>query len=135
VAVVLDSGVVVGFLDRRDALHDAADAAVRRQIAAGEPLVVSAVTFAEVLTGAKLGHHPLAQVRGFFTELVSEVLAVDTAVAEEAATIRAKTRSLRMPDALIAASAHVHDDVTVLFCGDKKLAGLTGLSCRTELIR
>lgn len=55
-AVVLDSDAVVGFLDRDDALHTAADAAIRDVI--GEHrILVSAVTYAEVLTGARLGHH------------------------------------------------------------------------------
>lgn len=62
-AVVLDSGAVVGFLDRDDALHDAADAAVR-DLVRRQRLLVSVVTYAEVLTGARLGHHDEDHVRG-----------------------------------------------------------------------
>ncbi|HEY6550639.1 MAG TPA: hypothetical protein VIY71_05505 [Solirubrobacterales bacterium] len=43
-AVVLDSDAVVGFLDRNDALHDAADAAIRT-LAGKERLLVSVVTY------------------------------------------------------------------------------------------
>ena len=55
-AVVLDSDAVVGFLDRDDALHQAADGAIR-DLAREQALRASAVTYAEVLTGTRLGHH------------------------------------------------------------------------------
>lgn len=52
---LLDSSTVIGFLDADDVLHRAADAAVRA--AAEHAFAVSVVTVAELLTGAKLGHH------------------------------------------------------------------------------
>ena len=82
-AVVLDSDAVVGFLDKKDALHDAADAAIR-ELVREQRLLVSVVTYAEVLTGASLGHHDEGHVRGFFAQLISEVLPVDTTVADKA---------------------------------------------------
>src|SRR3954470_9740343 len=100
VAVVLDSDVVVGFLDRQDALHDAADAAVR-ELVRGQRLMASVVTYAEVLTAARLGHHNEEEVAGFFAGLLSAVLPVDVAVADKAADIRSRSKPLRMPDALI----------------------------------
>ena len=82
-AVVLDSDAVVAFLDRDDALHAPADAAIR-DLAREQRLLVSVVTYAEVLTGARLGHHDEGQVRGFFSRLISEVLPVETLVADKA---------------------------------------------------
>ena len=61
-AVALDSGVVVGFLDRSDPQHEAVDARIR-ELTLEHHLVDSTVTYAEVLTGAKLGHHDEARVR------------------------------------------------------------------------
>jgi predicted nucleic acid-binding protein len=126
VAVVLDSDVVAGFLDRSDALHAAARAAVG-ELVREHRLLTSAVTYAEVLTGARLGHHDEPQVQGFFDELVSEILPVDIAVADAAASIRSRHRSLRMPDALIAATAHVNVDAELVVTGDARLAGVSAL--------
>jgi predicted nucleic acid-binding protein len=133
VAVVLDSDAVVGFLDRDDALHDAADTAIRDVI--GEHrILVSAVTYAEVLTGARLGHHDEVAVGGFFTELISAILPVDVAVADRAADLRSRFRSLRMPDALILASADTEASVELIVTGDQQIAKVPGLSCTVQLL-
>jgi predicted nucleic acid-binding protein len=133
VAVVLDSAAVVAFLDRDDALHPAADAAIR-ELTSENRFFASAVTFAEVLTGAHLEHHDEVVVRGFFADLVSEIIPVGTAGAERAARLRADHRSLRMPDALILAAADGHPDVEVLLTGDAELAAVAGLSCQVRLL-
>ena len=133
-AVVLDSGVVVGFLDRQDALHDAADAAVR-SLVREQRLLVSVVTYAEVLTGAWLGHHDEDQVRGFFSQLISEVLLVDMTVADKAAEFRSRFKPLRMPDALILATAHTNPDVNLIVTGDAQASKVPGLDCSIRLLR
>jgi len=134
VAVVLDSDAVVGFLDRDDALHAAADAAIR-DLARQQRLLVSVVTYAEVLTGARLGHHDEHRVRGFFTGLISDVLSVDLTVAEMAAEFRSSRKSLHMPDALILATAETHPDVELIVCGDLQATKVSGLSCEVRLLR
>jgi len=133
VAVVLDSDAVVGFLDRKDALHDAADAAIR-DLVRDQRLLVSVVTYAEVLTGARLGHHDEDQVRGFFSGLISGVLPVDVAVADMAAELRSRRQSLRMPDALILATAEIHPDVDLVVTGDAQVAKVSGLSSKIRLL-
>ena len=133
-AVALDSDAVVAFLDQDDALHPAADAAIRELI--GEHrFFTSAVTFAEVLTGAHLDHHNEAVVRGFFDDLVAEVLPVDAVTAERAARLRADHRALRMPDALILAAADGHPEVDIVLTGDAGFGSVRGLSCRVSLLR
>jgi len=134
VAVVLDSGVVVGFLDRQDALHDAADAAIR-EYARGQRLVASVVTYAEVLTGARLGHHNEDDVAGFFRGLLSAVLPVDVAVADTAADLRSRFKSLRMPDALILATAEADPEVDLIVTGDRQLTKVSGLGVQVRLLR
>ena len=132
-AIVLDSDAVVGFLDRDDALHDAADAAIRDVI--GEHrILVSAVTYAEVLTGARLGHHDEEAVGGFFTELISAIVPVDVAVADRAADLRSRFRSLRMPDALILATADTEASVESILTADQRMAKVSGLSCTIRLL-
>lgn len=132
-AVVLDSGVVVGFLDGQDALHDEADAAVR-ELVRGQRLLASVVTYAEVLTGARLGHHDEEDVAGFFTGLLSAVLPVDVAAADKAADLRSRFKSLRMPDALILATAETDPDVDLVVTGDRQLTRVTGLRVGVRLL-
>lgn len=132
-AVALDSSVVVGFLDRSDKLHAAADEAVR-DLLREQPLVASAITYAELMTGARLGHHDEGSVRGFFEDLVSRVLAVDVGVADGAARLRALNRSLQMPDALIAATAESDPEVDLLVSADRDVAKIKGLACDVRLV-
>lgn len=133
-AVVLDSDAVVGFLDRDDAFHDAANVAIRDLVRARR-LLVSVVTYAEVLTGARLGHHDEGQVRGFFAQLISEVLPVDTTVADKAAEFRSRVKALRMPDALILATAETDPDVDLIVTGDVQAPKIPGLDCAVRLLR
>jgi predicted nucleic acid-binding protein len=131
VAVVLDSDVVIGFLDAGDVLHVSADAAIR-ELVREQPLMVSAVTFAEVLTGAKLGHHGEAQARAFFDQLISAILPADALVADLAAGFRARRKALRMPDALIVATAEAKPEVDLFITGDAGPARIPGLRCRVK---
>jgi hypothetical protein len=133
VAVVLDSDVVVGFLDRSDALHEAADLALR-ELAATQPLFVSIITYAEVLTGARIGHHSLATVDAFFTDAISRIIPVDLEIGERAAELRAANKALKMPDALILASAETDPKVGLLLSGDRNLVRVDGLECEIRLL-
>jgi predicted nucleic acid-binding protein len=134
VAVILDSDAVVAFLDRADALHNAADKAIR-DLLGKDRLLASAVTYAEVLTGARLGRHDEKRVRGFFTDLISEILPVDAAVADKAADLRSSRKSLRMPDALILATADLHSEADLVVTGDHATAKITGTSFRVKLLQ
>jgi predicted nucleic acid-binding protein len=133
VAVVLDTAAIVGFLDRDDAFHEAASRAIGEMIT-DQRLLVSVVTFAEVRTGVELLHHDDAPVRGFFADLIAEVLPVDVPTAERAAVLRAGHRSLRMSDALILAAADLHPEVEAIVTGDVGLAAVPGVECRVDLL-
>ena len=132
-AVALDSDAVVGFVDAADALHAAADAAVR-ELAGEQRLMVSVVTYAEVVTGARVGHHDLGAVMGFFADVISRIVPVDVEVADRAAELRAAASSLRMPDALIVATAELAPEVDTLLTGDRAVAKLRGLRCQVQLL-
>lgn len=134
-AVALDSDAVIGFLDRGDALHASAEERLKELLSAGELLVTSAITYAEVLTGAKIGRQPEETVRGFFGDLITDILPVDLAGAERAAELRSQNRALRMPDALILAAADINPDVHLLLGGDRRALRVRGLSCELELLR
>lgn len=131
--ILLDSNVIVGFLDADDALHEVSVARVR-EFASAHPLAASVITYAEVMTGAKLGHHSEDRVLGFFDSLIRDLLPVDRAVADRAAVIRGERRSLRMPDALILAGADLHEEIDTVLCADGDWPKVSGLSCRVELL-
>lgn len=128
---LLDSSTVVGFLDADDALHEPADAAIRAS-AVDHALVVSVVTVAELLTGAKLGHHDEALVRRFFAQVISRRISLDEAIVERAAELRAAQLALKMPDALILAT----DDLTadVVLTADERWRRTPGLHCDVRSI-
>ncbi len=121
---LLDSSVVAAFLDRDDPHHAGADQRIR-ELAGREQLITSAITYAELLTGAVLGHHDRGVVRGFFRDLIDAVYPVDERVAEFAAEIRGERRSLRLPDALILATAGVHG-IDIVITADQRWRGLRG---------
>jgi predicted nucleic acid-binding protein len=134
VAVVLDSDAVVAFLDRGDVLHEAADEAIR-DLLGRDRLFASAVTYGEVLTGARLGRRDEKQVRGFFADLISEILPVDAEAADKAADLRARRRSLRMPEALILATAELHPEVDLVVTGDRRAAKVAGSSFEVNMLK
>jgi predicted nucleic acid-binding protein len=131
VVALLDSVAVAAFLDRDDAFHAAADTRIR-QLAGRDTLIVSVITYAELLTGARLGHHERSAVRGFFSQLIDEVHSVDRAVAERAADLRSQKPSLKMPDALILATADLHH-ADLVVTADDRWPGV-GISSRVELL-
>lgn len=128
---LIDSSTVIGFLDADDLLHQAADAALRAA-ATEHALAVSVVTVAELVTGAKLGHHEEATVRRFFAQAISRRIALDEPAAERAAELRAAHRALKMPDALILATGDLHADVVLT--GDEQWLKASGLACEPRLI-
>ncbi len=131
-AVALDADSIVGFLDRSDALHEAAGEEVGKA-AATDSLVASAVTFAEVLTAARLGHHDEGIVRGFFADLIAAVIPVDEEVAEVAAQLRAGSK-LGMADALVLATAIVQPEVVAVIPVDEEVAKAAGRDVSIQLL-
>jgi predicted nucleic acid-binding protein len=131
---LLDSTVIVGFLDADDALHDVTVARFK-EIVGSHPLAASVISYAEVMTGVSLGHHPKEGVEGFFEAFVKVLLPVDRSVAARAATLRGRRKSLSMPDALILASADLDADIETILCADGDWPKVKGLDCSVELLR
>lgn len=118
--VVLDASVVLALLDPQDALHQAAVTALREHRAAGARFALPASVLAEVLVGAaRLGDQALEQRRDQIVAAFGSPVALDGAVAVNAARLRATHRSLRLPDAVVLATAQVIDAAAVL-TGDKQ---------------
>ncbi len=101
---VLDSGVVIGLLDRSDPLHGAATAAMLAHSA--DDLRLPASAYAECLVGpARRGR--LDDARSRLNELQLQVEPLTGAMAERAAELRSRFRSLRLPDVLVIATAEI----------------------------
>lgn len=132
--ILLDSTIIVGFLDTDDALHEVAVSRLR-EIIASDPLAASVISFAELMTGVAVGHHSHERVDRFFDAFVKDLLPVDRRVAARAATLRGKRISLRMPDALILATADLHEDIGTVVCADDDWPKVKGLNCKVELLK
>jgi predicted nucleic acid-binding protein len=119
-AVVLDASVVLALLDPQDAFHEAATCALREHQAEGARFLLPASVLAEVLVGvARLGDEGLDQRRSQIVAAFGPPVALDEPVAVSAARRRARHRSLRLPDAVVLATAEVLDAQAVL-TGDKR---------------
>jgi predicted nucleic acid-binding protein len=114
---VFDADVLIAYLGREDAHHAEAVDRMRRAVEPGTRRVVSAVNYAEVLTGPleKGGREAAEQVDAMLVGLAIETIQVDMALARRAAAVRVRTK-LKLPDAFaIATAIHAehrgHDDV------------------------
>lgn len=101
---VLDAGVVIALLDPDDVHHAVSIDALTDH--ADDRLLLPASAYAELLV-APMRAGRLDEVRGRLHELAIDVLPVDAEVAEHAAALRAEHPPLRLPDALVLASAGV----------------------------
>ena len=102
----LDAGVLIGFLDATDAHHQTAKAALADALQQGEHLALAASALAESLVGpARLGGSSVDAVRTLVDRLPINIISLDVEIATTAARLRAAHRALRLPDALIIATA------------------------------
>jgi predicted nucleic acid-binding protein len=116
----LDTGVVIGFLDARDAHHDEARAVFADALRAGDRFAMASSAFAECLVGpARRGTAEIQTVRTMVERLPIAVSPLDVEIAAAAARLRATHRTLRLPDALVIATA-IEDAADQLITTDRK---------------
>ena len=112
--VVLDASVVIALLDASDAHNAAAVAAIGQ--ARRETLVLPASAYAEILVDPlRRGPDAVAVVKRFVSDLGIHIEPLTPGVAEGAARLRARHGALRLPDALVLATAEALD-ATVFTC-------------------
>ena len=105
----LDAGVVIGLLDADDAHHESATAALARVVRSGDRLAMAASAFAECLVGPqRRGPGAVAVVDDLVERLPIEIADLDRGIARSAASLRARHSQLRLPDALVIATAIEH---------------------------
>ncbi len=105
--LLLDTSVVIAYLDREDTAHAVAGAVIEGLVRSGRnPALISMMSVTEILVGpARSGDHDLyAEIVEFLTQLPGLRLGeVGFAIAERAAILRARYR-LRAVDAVIVAT-------------------------------
>jgi predicted nucleic acid-binding protein len=100
--VVFDSDVLIGFLSGHDPHHQAAVERVGASLAPGTRRLLCAVNYAEILIGPiRAGVDE--RVKTMLTQFGIETVAVDVALAERAAAVRART-NLKLRDAFALAT-------------------------------
>lgn len=104
--VVFDADVLIAYLGRDDANHEAAVQRMRRALEPGTRRMISAVNYTEVLIGP-LRHAGTAgadMVDAMLVRFGIDTIQVDLALARRAAAVRVRTR-LKLPDAYALATA------------------------------
>lgn len=111
--VVLDASVVIAFLDPDDALHDAAVEALTRH--QHDELLIPTSAYAEILVAPyRVGGEAVAEVEAFLSDFGVRLQALTAEVARAAARLRSSSRGLRLPDALVLATADELEADTML---------------------
>ncbi len=109
--VVVDAGVMIGVLDTGDMFHAPALRALRRCGQEGHALVLPVTVYAEALVRPLRERADAADVLdGFLEALGARVHPADQRIGRETARLRARHGGrLRLPDALVVATARVLD--------------------------
>ncbi len=130
---VIDAGVIIGFLDANDSHHLEAHAALDDARSRNDRLVLPASAFAEVLVGpSRRGPAAVAAVRGLVERVPIDVEPLDLEIAMLAAAVRAQHRSIKLPDALVIATAS-HIDADHLITTDRTWPPRSTLKLRASI--
>jgi predicted nucleic acid-binding protein len=128
--IVVDESVIIGFLDPEDALHDASVGALSKY--QHDNLEIPASVYAEILVAPyRKGAQAVAEVEAFLADFAVKVEPITAAIARAAARLRSRREGLRLPDALVLATA---DEVVAdtLLTGDESWKKI---SRRVTLVR
>lgn len=122
--VVLDASVVIAFLDPDDALHAAAVEALTEH--QHDELVIPLTVYAEILVAPyRRGAEAVAEVEGFLADFAVHVEEMSPSIARAAAQLRSESRSLRLPDAFVLATAD-QLEAERLLTGDESWTRVSG---------
>lgn len=103
-ALILDASVLVALLDSEDAHHSRAVAAVERADRNGRELMTPASAYSEALVAFARADR-VQDARDAIAGMGISVTEMTAAIAERAAELRARLDRLRLPDAIVLASA------------------------------
>jgi predicted nucleic acid-binding protein len=132
----LDAGVLIGFLNAEDAYHGSATKAIGDALSENQTLAMSASVLAEILVGpSRSGAKAVEVVRNMVVTLPVEVVPIDDEIAVTAAGLRARHRSLKLPEALVIVIAAAEEDgADRLVTTDRRWPAAKRLGIATELL-
>ena len=117
---VLDAGVVIALLDANDAHHLSAKESLRECWERHDDLVVPASAYAEMLVDPyRHGEGAVATVDSLLDSLPARVEPISRSIAAQAARLRAEHNALRLPDALVIATA-IAENADLLLTTDRR---------------
>ncbi len=120
-ALILDASVLIGLLDTADVHHDRSIADVEAADREGRRLVLPASAYSEALVAfARAGR--LADARRAILAMGVTVVPLTETIAEQAAELRARHGKLRLPDAIVLATAREVGGKLLSY--DRRLSGL-----------
>ena len=118
-ATVVDAGVLIGYLEAADAHHDRAVVALAAAEKRGDTFATPTSVYAELLVGPfRAGSAAVAKVEMVLRDFAVELVPLTSAIARQAAHLRAQHRSLRLPDAIVLATADALGAVRILTTDD-----------------
>ncbi|HEX9043513.1 MAG TPA: type II toxin-antitoxin system VapC family toxin [Candidatus Limnocylindrales bacterium] len=105
---ILDAGVLIGFVEDTDTHHAAAVSALARARNRGDTFTIPAPAYAECLVQPyRQDAGAAAALDAFIDAFPIGVEPISRQIAAEAARLRARRSGLRLPDALVVATAIV----------------------------
>jgi predicted nucleic acid-binding protein len=129
----LDAGVIIGFLDGSDAHHTAARSALAAAQQRGDRLAMASAAFAECLVGpSRRGEAAVKTVRDLFDRLPISIVPLHADTAVVAAQLRARHPALRLPDAIVIATA-IDDEADELVTTDRGWPSAKALKLKATL--
>jgi predicted nucleic acid-binding protein len=120
-ALILDASVLIGLLDTADAHHACAINDVEDADKAGRQLLVPASAYSETLVAFARARR-IDDAREAIAAMGITVTPLTAAIAERAAELRARHEPLRLPDAIVLATAR--EPGGELLSYDRRLAQL-----------
>jgi predicted nucleic acid-binding protein len=133
---VLDAGVVIAGLDADDIHHAAAATALAAAQERSDAFLLPASAYAEILVRpAARGIQVVAQVDAALDAMAIAIADADREIARRAASLRARHSNLRLPDALVIATA-IEREADHLLTTDRRWKSLRrlGLGARLTVV-
>jgi len=122
-ALILDASVLIGLLDTADNHHDRAVDDVEAADREGRQLLLPASAYSETLVAFARARR-LGEARRAITAMGITVVPLTDTTAERAAEVRARHNRLRLPDAIVLATAQEMGGSLLSY--DRKLSQVAG---------
>lgn len=122
-ALILDASVLIGLLDTADAHHQRSIDAIEVADRAGRQLLVPASAYSEALVAFARARR-IGDAREAIAAMGIVVTPLTETIAEHSAELRASHERLRLPDAIVLATAHEMGGELLSY--DHRLAQLAG---------